>query len=80
VHLGIDTVQLEGEGFELLAAEGAVVEAGQPLIRWDPAVVAASGRSPVCPVIALDAPKDALTNLREDGQVVAIGDLLFAWG
>jgi len=78
VHLGIDTVQLQGEGFELLAGEGARVRAGQPLIRWDPAAVAASGRSPICPVVALDAPKDALTDLREDGDV-AIGDVLFVW-
>jgi PTS system glucose-specific IIA component len=78
VHLGIDTVQLEGDGFELLAEEGARVEAGQPLIRWDPAVVASSGRSPICPVVALDAPKDALSELREDGPV-APGDPLFVW-
>src|SRR6266508_4238553 len=68
----------QGEGFELLAGEGARVRAGQPLIRWDPAAVAASGRSPICPVVALDAPKDALTDLREDGDV-AIGDVLFVW-
>src|SRR6266545_4818203 len=74
----IATVQLQGEGFELLAGEGARVRAGQPLIRWDPAAVAASGRSPICPVVALDAPKDALTDLREDGDV-AIGDVLFVW-
>jgi sugar PTS system EIIA component len=76
VHLGIDTVQLQGEGFELLAEEGARVEAGRPLIRWDPAAIAASGRSPICPVVALDAPKDALSDLREDGQV-APGEILF---
>lgn len=78
VHLGIDTVQMRGEGFVLLAEEGARVRAGQPLIRWDPAAVAASGRSPVCPVIALDAPNEALSELREDG-VVAAGDPLFVW-
>jgi PTS system N-acetylglucosamine-specific IIA component len=78
VHLGIDTVQLGGEGFELLVEEGAAVTAGQPLVRWDPAAVAASGRSPVCPVVALDATGDALRELREDGEV-APGDQLFLW-
>ena len=52
--------------------------AGQPLLRWDPAAVAASGRSPVCPVVALDAAEDALSQLRGDGEV-APGDLLFVW-
>ena len=49
VHLGIDTVQLEGEGFELLAAEGDEVTAGTPIVRWDPAAIEAGGRSPIVP-------------------------------
>lgn len=78
VHLGIDTVQLKGEGFELLAAEGDTIEAGAPIVRWDPATVEAGGRSPISPVVALDAPADALTDLRESGDVQA-GDPIFAW-
>ena len=76
VHLGIDTVRLQGEGFELLAEEGTRVGAGQPLIRWDPAAVAASGRSAICPVVALDAAKDQLSDLREHGEVTT-GEILF---
>jgi sugar PTS system EIIA component len=77
VHLGIDTVELKGDGFELLIAEGARVEAGDAVVRWDAAVVEAGGRSPSCPVIALDAQPDAL----ELGPVgpVAAGDKLFQW-
>ena len=78
VHLGIDTVQLRGAGFELLAKEGEPVAAGQPMVRWDPAAVAASGRSPVCPVVALDAPWSALSAVVEQGKVAA-GDPLFIW-
>lgn len=78
VHLGIDTVQLHGEGFERLAVEGQRVTSGQPLVRWDPAAVEAAGRSPVCPVIALDAPADALRELLGDGSVEP-GDQLFRW-
>ncbi len=45
VHLGIDTVKLEGRGFEVLAAQGTTVEAGAPVVRWDTAhVVAAATR------------------------------------
>lgn len=77
VHLGIDTVQLKGQGFELLVAEGDVVDAGTPVVAWDPAAVESGGRSPVCPVIALDAAPQALTDLA-DGAVVA-GQPLFAW-
>ena len=78
VHLGIDTVQLKGEGFELLAQEGSEVEAGTPLVRWNPADIEAGGRSPVSPVVALDAEADAVTEIRTSGDV-AVGDPLFVW-
>jgi sugar PTS system EIIA component len=78
VHLGIDTVRLRGAGFELLAEEGAQVTRGQPLVRWDPAAVEAGGRSPICPVIALDAAADALSDFAESDDVVP-GDRLFVW-
>jgi PTS system glucose-specific IIA component len=77
VHLGIDTVTLDGEGFTLLVAEGDHVEAGTPVVAWDPAAVEASGRSPVCPVIALDAPAEAVAGVA-DGHVGA-GQPLFRW-
>ncbi|MBL3670877.1 PTS glucose transporter subunit IIA [Streptomyces sp. M2CJ-2] len=77
-HLGIDTVQLNGEGFELLVNKGDTVTRGQDIVRWDPAAVEAAGKSPVCPVVALEATADALSDLRDDGEVKA-GDSLFLW-
>lgn len=78
VHLGIDTVQSAGEGFRLLAAEGAEIAAGEPVVEWDPAAVAAGGRSPICPVIALDGSTQDLRDRRESGSVAA-GEPLFTW-
>ncbi|SEG90317.1 PTS system N-acetylglucosamine-specific IIA component, Glc family [Actinacidiphila yanglinensis] len=77
-HLGIDTVQLNGEGFELLVAKGDTVRRGQPVVGWDPAAVEAGGKSPICPVIALEATADALGEVAQDGEVAA-GDTLFNW-
>ncbi len=77
-HLGIDTVQLNGEGFELLVSKGDTVTRGQAVVRWDPSAVEAAGKSPVCPVVALEATAEALSELRESGEVKA-GDSLFAW-
>jgi N-acetylglucosamine PTS system EIICBA or EIICB component len=54
VHLGIDTVKLEGEGFTTLAEQGDEVVVGQPVIRYDVESVVAAGLSPVVPVIVLD--------------------------
>ncbi|MBZ4323691.1 PTS sugar transporter subunit IIA [Streptomyces huiliensis] len=77
-HLGIDTVQLNGEGFELLVNKGDTVRRGQTVIRWNPAAVEAAGKSPISPVIALEATADVLGDVREDGDVKA-GDQLFSW-
>ncbi|MGI5351002.1 PTS sugar transporter subunit IIA [Streptomyces sp. CA-250714] len=77
-HLGIDTVQLNGEGFELLAAKGDTVTRGQPVVRWDPAAVEEKGKSPISPVIALEATAEALGDVLEDGDVER-GQALFGW-
>jgi sugar PTS system EIIA component len=77
-HLGIDTVQLAGEGFELHVAEGDTVAAGDPVVTWDPAAVEAGGRSPVVPVIALEATPGQLSGQRAPGPA-GTADVLFTW-
>ncbi|MFC8081176.1 PTS glucose transporter subunit IIA [Streptomyces sp. NPDC057307] len=77
-HLGIDTVQLNGTGFELLVAKGDTVTRGQGVVRWNPVDVEAAGKSPVCPVVALDASVEALSDVVQDGEVKS-GDALFGW-
>ncbi|MEU5061192.1 PTS glucose transporter subunit IIA [Streptomyces sp. NPDC056121] len=77
-HLGIDTVQLNGEGFELLVNKGDTVQRGQEMVRWDPAAVEAAGKSPICPIVALEATAESLSDVIEDGDVKS-GDALFSW-
>ncbi|MEW2549255.1 PTS glucose transporter subunit IIA [Streptomyces sp. NPDC047002] len=77
-HLGIDTVQLNGAGFELLVNKGDTVARGQAVVRWNPADVETAGKSPICPVVALEATADSLSELRESGEV-ATGETLFDW-
>jgi PTS system N-acetylglucosamine-specific IIA component len=77
VHLGIDTVQLKGEGFTLLVAEGDTVAAGQELIVWSPTWVSDAGRSPLVPVVALDLGPRGLEELVRPGTRVQAGDALF---
>ena len=60
VHVGIDTVKLSGEGFELLATEGDTVSAGDPVVRFTPATITAAGYSPVCPVVLLASAPDSV--------------------
>jgi PTS system glucose-specific IIA component len=54
VHLGIDTVQLGGQGFTTHVQEGDQVTAGQLVTTYDVPAVEAAGRNPIVPVIALD--------------------------
>ena len=75
VHLGIDTVQLDGEGFELLVAEGAEVTAGTPIVRWDPAAIEAGGRSPIVPIVVMDSAPDSVQSAAIG--VVRVGDEIF---
>ena len=76
VHLGIDTVQLDGEGFELVATEGDELAAGDPIVHWDPAAVEAGGRSPVVPIVVMDTAADSVS-AKAVGSAVNVGDLLF---
>ncbi|MEY9872377.1 PTS system glucose-specific IIA component [Streptacidiphilus sp. MAP12-33] len=77
-HLGIDTVQLNGEGFELLVNKGDTVKRGQPVVKWDPSAVEAAGKSPICPIVALEAAPEQLSEVAESGSLAA-GDTLFTW-
>lgn len=77
VHLGIDTVELRGAGFTVHVAEGHAVRAGEAMITFEPAEVAAGGRSPVCPVIALDGAAQQVHPLAS--SEVSAGAPLFDW-
>ena len=63
VHLGLDTVQLNGEGFTTHVNEGDNVTAGQVVITFDVPSVEATGRNPIVPVVVMDE--------REPANVVA---------
>ena len=78
VHLGIDTVKLDGAGFELLVEEKSTVAAGQPVTRWDPTDVAARGLSPMVMLCVLDTKAGAVTS-GVTGSTVEAGGALFTW-
>ncbi|MFF3066352.1 PTS glucose transporter subunit IIA [Oerskovia sp. NPDC057915] len=79
VHLGIDTVRLGGEGFQLHVEPGDRVEAGTTLLSWEPPRVAALGLSTVCSVIALQGDPSLLTMLVPPGGTVRAGEPLLSW-
>lgn len=54
IHVGIDTVDLKGRGFQALVQQGEGVHAGHPLLRIDTGVIRGAGYSPITPVIVLN--------------------------
>jgi len=79
VHLGIDTVELRGDGFDLRIAQGDEVTVGQVLISWDMRVAAQSGYALHCPVIAVQVEQDALDVVAQPGTEVVAGQTLAVW-
>jgi multiphosphoryl transfer protein len=73
MHVGIDTVGLRGEGFEPLVADGAVVEAGQPLLRFDLEGLARAAPSLVTPVLVSEGGR---VLERVHSRLLAVGDTL----
>jgi sugar PTS system EIIA component len=58
VHLGIDTVELDGAGFALHLAQGDEVAAGDVVVTYDVPAIEATGRNPIVPVILLEQQAD----------------------
>ena len=54
VHIGLETVALEGKGFERLANEGDEVKAGDPVIRVDLAYIGEHAKDIITPIIISD--------------------------
>jgi glucose-specific phosphotransferase system IIA component len=77
VHIGLDTVKLKGQGFTLRAKVGDVVKAGQPVIEFDLAVIAAAGYSSISPVILPDLPEQAIVEKKTLSEARAGIDVLY---
>jgi PTS system D-glucosamine-specific IIC component len=62
IHVGIDTVNLKGQGFETLVSENDIVDQGQPLLKVDLDYIKEHATSTITPVV--------FTNLAEGEKVV----------
>ena len=69
IHVGMDTVRLEGKGFTVLTAVGDHVKKGQELLRFDVEAIREAGYSLVTPVLVSNA--DTFTDViaTDDGEV-----------
>lgn len=64
IHMGIDTVALDGAGFDILTAVGKKVHHGQPIATFDLPTAEAAGKATVVVVVVLQK-EDVIPALRE---------------
>ena len=69
IHVGLDTVNLEGKGFDVLVKQGDRVTAGQKLVRVDRTVVEEAGYSLTTPVLITNTPKFSSVEVIGEGEV-----------
>lgn len=74
IHVGIDTVQLEGKHYKACCKAGQQVKKGDVLIEFDPAAIKAEGYQIVTPILVCNP--DAFTVQPAASGAVAAGDAL----
>ena len=77
IHIGIDTVSLDGKGFEPLVKEGDKVKKGDPMMKVDLAFVKENAPSLATPVLCTELTDNQKIRLVAEGNV-KVGDPLFA--
>ncbi|QYN55402.1 PTS transporter subunit EIIC [Lactobacillus panisapium] len=75
IHIGMDTVELDGEGFKILVEKDQSVKAGDPLIEFDLAAIKKAGYEVTTPVIVTNTNNYHEVNVVASGEV-SIGDQL----
>ena len=77
IHMGIDTVKLNGKGFEVLVENGQKVKKGEPMLKLDIEYLKANAPSIVSPVLCTELEDNQKIRLLKDGDIKA-GEPLFA--
>ena len=76
IHVGIDTVKLNGEGFEALVESGQTVKKGDPMLKLDLDYLKAHAPSVTSPVLCTELEDNQRIRLLKEGPVKA-GEALF---
>lgn len=71
LHVGLDTVEMEGRGFQPLVSADEKVKPGQPLVRFDTGLIAREGHSLVSPVVVTNPERLDSLELVASGAVEA---------
>jgi len=70
VHIGLDTVQLDGEGFEVLVNSGDTVQVGDPLVKFNLEYISNNAKSVISPVIITNTDQTSAININDVNAIV----------
>ena len=70
IHVGLDTVKLNGEHFEAKVAQGDMVKKGQLLLEFDEAAIKAAGYDTTTPVLVTNAAEFGKITVALDGKEI----------
>ena len=73
IHVGVDTVKLEGKHFTAHVAQGDTVKRGQLLLEFDPAAIRAEGYETTTPVLVTNAADYGKITFALDGAEISSG-------
>ena len=76
IHVGIDTVKLDGAGFEVLVEAGTKVKKGQPIMKLDLEYLKSHAPSVVSPVLCMELKEGQKVRLLKEGAIQAGEELL----
>ncbi|WP_416324461.1 glucose PTS transporter subunit IIA [[Eubacterium] hominis] len=73
IHIGIDTVELNGEGFDVMVKQGQQIKQGDPLVKVDIEKLHTAGKSSMTMIVF---PKEQKVELHEYDTVVTLGECM----
>ena len=76
IHVGLDTVNLEGKGFDVKVKQGDRVTAGQELVRVDRKTIEDAGYSLTTPVLITNTDKFASVEVVAEGEISSNAPLI----
>ncbi|MBM7584242.1 PTS system glucose-specific IIA component [Bacillus pakistanensis] len=71
IHIGLETVSMEGKGFEAHVSEGSKVSVGDPLITFDMELVKEKAKSTITPVIVTNGDDLGTLEKKQEESVAA---------
>ncbi|MCD3218056.1 PTS glucose transporter subunit IIA, partial [Clostridium botulinum C] len=69
IHVGIDTVQMEGRGFKAFVSQGDKVKAGDKLLEVDLDLVRKEAKSAITPIIITNSAQLKSIEILKDGDI-----------